>query len=79
MYVFMQGLKCSNNRSSGQDCTVLRNATTHTVKRESFVGENFRKLPKVGFLRLKLSRIVRNDNDTLIDNNATVLNENFRS
>ena len=41
------------------------------------MGENFRELLKVGFLRLKLSRLAGNDNDTPIDNDANVLNENF--
>ena len=40
---------------------------------------NFRKLLKVGFSRLKLSRIVEKDNGMPIDKDATVLNENFRS
>ena len=42
------------------------------------MGENFRELLKVRFSRLKLSRIVGNDNDTPIDNDAAVLHENFR-
>ena len=41
-------------------------------------GENFRELLKVGLLRLKLSRIVGNNNETPIDNDAVVLNKNFR-
>ena len=41
------------------------------------MGENFRELLKVGFSRLKLSRIMGNSNNTPIDNDAVVLNENF--
>ena len=49
----------------------------YTIQRESFAGENFRELLKVGFLRLELSQIVGNDSDTPIDNDTTALNENF--
>ena len=35
-------------------------------------GENFHELLKVGFSRLKLSRIARNDCDTPIDNDTAV-------
>ena len=45
---------------------------------ESFSGENFHVLLKVGFSRLQLSRIVGNDYDTPVDNNGTVLNEKIR-
>ena len=43
----------------------------------SFAGENFRELLKVGFSRLKLSRIVGNNIDTPIDNHDAVLNKNI--
>ena len=56
----------------------LYNVLIYIVYRESFTGENFRELLKVGLSQLKLSRLVGNDNDTPIDNDAAVLNENFR-
>ena len=46
---------------------------------ESFVGENFHNLLKVRLSRVKLSKIVANDNDMLIDNDTALLNENFCS
>ena len=48
-----------------------------TVQQESFAGENFCELVKVGFSLLNFSRIVGNDNDMPIDNDAAILNENF--
>ena len=41
------------------------------------MGEMFCELLEVRFSQLKLSRTVGNDNDTLIDNDAAVLSENF--
>ena len=65
-------------RYTAEERTVSGKYTAENGPTKACRHLNFLELLKVRFLRLELSRIVGNNNDTPIDNDAATLNGNFQ-